>query len=135
MTSASAHRQYLPVALIVDSDPDTTEMYAAALSLEGFTTVEAQAADQVWHWVQVAPPTIVITDLKLDGAMDGVGFIRQLRQSEGTRRVPIVVVSASTAPQSVEAAVRAGCDAFLAKPCPPDELGCKVLALVSRPEP
>src|SRR3982751_4179158 len=101
MTAASTHRQYLPVALIVDSDPDTTEMYAAALSLEGFTTVEAQAADQVWHWVQVAPPTIVITELKLEGALDGVGFIRQLRESEGTRGVPIVVVSNRTAPPSV----------------------------------
>jgi DNA-binding response OmpR family regulator len=134
MTPPLSPEQFLPVALIVDSDADSAEMYATALSLDGFTTVEAHDADQVWQWVLEEPPTVVITELKLREANDGIDFIRRLRQAERTRAVPIVVVTLSADRQYLEAARLAGCDLVLCKPCSPDELSSQVLSLLARPD-
>jgi DNA-binding response OmpR family regulator len=121
---------FLPVALIVDSDADSAEMYAVALSLEGFTTVEAHDAGRVLHWVLQDPPTVVVTELNLPGPIDGLGFIRRLRTHEVGRDIPVIVVSADASVHAREAATREGCDVFLAKPCLPEELASHVHALV-----
>jgi CheY-like chemotaxis protein len=39
-----------------------------------------------------------------------------------TKRTPIIVLTACVLHSDYEAAVAAGCDAFLRKPCAPDEL-------------
>jgi DNA-binding response OmpR family regulator len=121
---------FLPVALIVDSDADSAEMYAVALSLEGYTTVEAHDAGRVLDWVLENPPTVVVTELNLPGAMDGLRFIRQLRTHEPSRDIPVVVVSADGSVRARDAATREGCDVFLAKPCLPEDLTRHVHALV-----
>ena len=121
---------FLPVALILDSDPDSAEMYAAALSLEGFTTVEAHDAGRVLDWVLEHPPTVVVTELLLAGPVDGLGFIRRLRTEEASRDLPVIVVSADASERAREAAAREGCDLFLAKPCLPEDLTSHVHALL-----
>ena len=123
---------FLPVALIVDSDADSAEMYAVALSLEGFTTVEAHDASQAVDWLVENRPTVVVTELCLSGAIDGLALIRRLRENEHSRDVPVVVVTANASMRAREAARRHGCDVFLAKPCLPEDLTRHVHALVSQ---
>jgi signal transduction histidine kinase/CheY-like chemotaxis protein len=77
---------------------------------------ERALADAVAH-----PPALIILDLMLP-RLSGWEVARRLRQNPVTRGLPIVVVSALARPQEREAALRAGCDAYLSKPFLPDEL-------------
>ena len=54
--------------------------------------------------------------------VSGWEVARRLRQSPRTATVPIVAVSALSRPQEREAALHAGCDAYLTKPFTPDAL-------------
>jgi signal transduction histidine kinase/CheY-like chemotaxis protein len=61
------------------------------------------------------PPALILLDLMLPG-LSGWEVARRLRQSPRTSSVPIIAVSALSRPQEREAALHAGCDAYLAKP-------------------
>ena len=79
----------------------------------------AEAADH--------PPALVLLDLMLPG-LSGWEVARRLRQSPRTSSVPIIAVSALSRPQEREAALHAGCDAYLAKPFTPDEMARQIAA-------
>ena len=67
------------------------------------------------------PPALVLLDLMLPN-VSGWEVARRLREHPRTRGVPIIAVSALARTQEREAAVHAGCDAYLTKPFTPDDL-------------
>jgi signal transduction histidine kinase/CheY-like chemotaxis protein len=73
------------------------------------------------------PPALILLDLMLP-RVSGWEVARQLRQNPQTRAVPIIAVSALARPQEREAALHAGCDAYVSKPFSPDELGRVIAA-------
>ncbi len=70
--------------------------------------------------------SVIVTGILLDGPMDGIELIGRLRHDRRTRDTPIVVLTACAWPAERERALQAGCDAFLTKPCLPEELACEV---------
>jgi signal transduction histidine kinase/ActR/RegA family two-component response regulator len=67
------------------------------------------------------PPALILLDLMLPN-VSGWEVTRRLREDPHTRAVPIIAVSALARNQEREAALHAGCDAYLTKPFTPDEL-------------
>jgi CheY-like chemotaxis protein len=67
------------------------------------------------------PPALILLDLMLPN-VSGWEVTRRLREDPRTRAVPIIAVSALARNQEREAALHAGCDAYLTKPFTPDEL-------------
>ena len=66
-------------------------------------------------------PDVIVMDLALPG-VDGWEATRRLKTHPQTRSVPIIVCTACTADYAQQKAQAAGCDAFLTKPCLPDDL-------------
>jgi two-component system cell cycle response regulator DivK len=73
------------------------------------------------------PPALILLDLMLPG-LSGWEVARRLRQSPRTSAVPIIAVSALSRPQEREAALHAGCDAYLAKPFTLEEMAKLITA-------
>src|SRR5205823_6061628 len=72
-------------------------------------------------------PDAVVLDLAMP-KVDGWTVLKHLRASSMTAQIPVVVVSAL--PDARDEAFQAGCDAYLAKPCPPDTLHRQLFALL-----
>ncbi len=68
-----------------------------------------------------SPPALILLDLMLPD-VSGWEVARRLREHPRTRTVPIIAVSALARVQEREAAIHAGCDAYLTKPFTPDDL-------------
>jgi signal transduction histidine kinase/ActR/RegA family two-component response regulator len=75
------------------------------------------------------PPALILLDLMLPN-VSGWEVARRLREHPQTRAVPIIAVSALARTQEREAAIHAGCDAYLTKPFTPDELTRLISATV-----
>ncbi len=70
---------------------------------------------------------LIVMDLAMP-RMDGWTATRLLRESPATRSLPIIALTAQ--PTSRDTARRAGCDAYLAKPCLPELLWWEVRVLL-----
>ncbi len=105
--------------LIADDDADSRLIYSDFLRAQGWTVfTAADGRTAIDKAVELGPNAIVL-DLAMP-RVDGWTVMKRLRDSSWTANIPIVVLTALGSAR--EDAFQAGCDAYLAKPCPPETL-------------
>jgi len=117
----TAWTQRPPLALIVDRDRDTRNMYAEYLALSKCAVDEAEDGREALAKAIARQPDVIITETRLPG-ISGFDLCHLLRQDAATRTIPIVVVTADAFDGDVTRAKHAGADAVLVKPCLPETL-------------
>ena len=115
--------------LVVDDYTDNREMYAEYLVHKGYEVVEATNGSEAIERAFEHAPDLVVMDLSLPG-VDGWEATRRLKADERTRRIPVVVVTGHARAEDARNARAAGCDAFLAKPCLPEDLYRKITEML-----
>ena len=108
--------------LLVNDSVDEREMYAEWFRQQGCCTLQAENAADAYRMAVDLAPEVVITDVKLLGAEDGLTLTRRLKQNSDTKKLPVVVLSGYVFATDDEAARGAGCDLIVHKPCLPDAL-------------
>jgi CheY-like chemotaxis protein len=117
--------------LVVDDSADTRAVLRRTLVRCGYRVVEAADGRQAVERALRECPDLILMDLNMP-VMDGLAAterIRGLRKSCGD--VAIVAVTAFDTYGMKEAALEAGCDAYLLKPLALDELESVVERLLS----
>lgn len=120
-----------PLVLVVDDYQDAREMYAEYLAYSGFRVAEATNGVEALEKAFELLPDVILMDLSLPG-MDGWAATRRLKTDERTRRIPVVALTGHALAGASESARQAGCDAFVTKPCLPDELVVQVRRMLDR---
>jgi CheY-like chemotaxis protein len=110
-----------PRVLLVDDYPDAREMYSEYLQFSGFDVVEAGNGIEAIQRASETAPDIILMDLSLP-VMDGWEATRRLKADPRTAGIPVVALTGHALAGISEGAKKAGCDAFVTKPCLPDEL-------------
>jgi Lrp/AsnC family transcriptional regulator for asnA, asnC and gidA len=82
--------------LVVDDDPDFVEFIRLTLAAEGFEVSTASKGEEAIALMRVARPDLVILDVMMQGALDGVQTAREMRTDGDLRTVPILMVSSIT---------------------------------------
>lgn len=75
-------------------------------------------------------PRLILLDVNLP-RLPGLDVLREIRANENTRLLPVTMLSASSRPEDVRAAVQLGANSFVRKPAAFDELGERI-ALIAR---
>jgi two-component system cell cycle response regulator DivK len=102
--------------LCVEDNEDNVALLTTWLELEG--DLEIIVAADGAQGVELAKrhaPDLVLMDLFLP-VMDGYEAMRRIRANAGTRRIPIIALSAHTMVEDRAKAFAAGCDDFETKP-------------------
>ena len=107
--------------LVVDDYPDAREMYAEYLKYSGFDVIEAVNGMEALERALDSAPDIILMDLSLP-VMDGWEATRRLKADKLTAGIPIVALTGHALAGILEGAKNAGCDAFVTKPCLPEDL-------------
>jgi two-component system, OmpR family, response regulator MprA len=105
----------LPRVLVVDDVDLVREVFGRFLVSSGMEPSFAVDGLDGLQRARASGPDAIVCDLDMP-KMDGIELCRALRTDAVTPRVPIVVVTGSGGEQ-VRAALDAGCDAVLPKPC------------------
>ena len=120
-----------PLVLVVDDYQDAREMYAEYLSFSGFRVEEASTGAEAIEKAFALRPDVILMDLSLPG-MDGWTATRRLKNDDRTKGIPVVALTGHALAGASEGARQAGCDAFVTKPCLPDELVVEVRRMLRR---
>jgi two-component system cell cycle response regulator DivK len=110
-----------PLILVVDDYADNLEMYSSFLAFSGLRVEEATTGKEALTKAFQLLPDVIVMDLSLPG-VDGWKATRQLKADDRTKHIPVVAVTGHALQGASEGAKAAGCDAFLTKPCLPEDL-------------
>ena len=129
MTKTKSER---PCVLLVDDYPDAREMYSEYLQYSGFDVLEAGNGIEALQQAIDREPDIILMDLSLP-VMDGWEATRRLKADPRTARIPVVALTGHALAGISEGARRAGCDAFVTKPCLPEDLVKEIRKVLEQP--
>lgn len=101
--------------LIADDDQIQNLMLSTCLRGRGFKVTVAQDAIQAWTAAVRTSPDAIILDIQMPGGT-GYAVLKQLKSSTKTSGIPVIVLSGSIDPNSVETVKALGADKFLKKP-------------------
>jgi len=121
-----------PCVLLVDDYPDAREMYSEYLQYSGFDVIEAGNGIEALQQAIEREPDIILMDLSLP-VMDGWEATRRLKADRRTARIPVVALTGHALAGISEGARRAGCDAFVTKPCLPEDLVKEIRKVLEQP--
>ena len=107
-----------PTILLVDDEAPLRQVLRARLTARGYSIQEASSGEEVLRTVGGMQPDVIILDIGLPG-IDGIEVTRRLRPSVQT---PIIMLSVHAADSDKIAALDAGANDYLTKPCDLGEL-------------
>jgi two-component system cell cycle response regulator DivK len=110
-----------PVVLVVDDHPDNLHMYALALTAEGFDVHEARNGHQALEAAAAVKPDIIVMDVGLP-VMDGWAATQKLKADPATKHIPVIILTGHAMLGEGRQARTVGAEAYLTKPCLPDDL-------------
>lgn len=116
-----------PLVLIVDDFKDDREMYSHYLSRSGFRVALACDGQEGLEKAFQLQSDVILMDLWLP-QIGGWEAIRQLKASEKSKHIPIIVLTA----RAFVSATAVGSDGCLIKPCQPDDLLVEVMRVLDK---
>jgi two-component system cell cycle response regulator DivK len=120
--------------LVVDDSAEIRELWRLCLNFWGFAVQEAANGEEAVQKARLSPPDLILMDLSMP-VLDGVQATRQLKEDPSTAHVPVVALSAQTTEPGAEEVTNAGAEAFVQKPCDPEELLQHIRSALTRMPP
>ncbi len=117
--------------LVVEDEKDIRDLIRFHLEQEGFRVREAESGEQALAQSASERPALVVLDIMLPG-VDGLEVCRRLRAADGTRALPVIMLTAKAAEVDRVLGLELGADDYLTKPFSPRELVARVRAVLRR---
>ena len=117
--------------LLVEDEPEISEMLTFALNRAGFATRAAGSAEEALKMLEGPLPGALIIDWMLPGA-SGVELARRLRRDELFADLPMIMLTARGEEADKLKGFDVGVDDYLTKPFSPRELIARIRALQRR---
>jgi two-component system response regulator len=112
--------------LLVEDDLNDAELAIRALKKAKLANnlVHVKDGEEALHFLfddhRHAVPKVILLDIKMP-KVDGIEVLRQLKQHEHTRHIPVVIMTSSKEEQDIVTSYNLGVNSFVVKPVEFDE--------------
>ncbi|MEI8206324.1 MAG: response regulator [Kiritimatiellales bacterium] len=120
--------------LIVEDEEDIRELVRYNLERENFAVTEAESGEAGLKAVAKKKPDLILLDLMLSGK-DGLQICRELKQSNASRDIPVVMMTARGEESDIVTGLELGAEDYIVKPFSPKVLVARVKAVLRRKAP
>ncbi|MGL6408867.1 phosphate regulon transcriptional regulator PhoB [Aeromonas veronii] len=120
--------------LVVEDEAPIREMLCFVLEQKGYEAIEAEDYADGLAKVREPYPELIVLDWMMPGG-SGIQFIKQLKQDEVTRQIPVVMLTARGEEEDKVRGLEAGADDYITKPFSPKELTARLHAVMRRVSP
>ena len=107
--------------LVVDDEIHIVHVVAIKLRNNGFTVITAENGAQAFERACEDKPDIIVTDCQMP-VMTGLELIEKLRKNEGTKEIPVIILTARSFTIEQEQKEQLQISECLSKPFSPKEL-------------
>ena len=118
-----------PRVLLVDDDERLVHIVGLYLQVQHFDVTTAASGEEAMGILTLELPDLVILDVMMPG-IDGISLCRRIRDMPGAGQLPIIVFTALSDNEDLEAARAAGANQVITKPFNLTGLGAAVEALL-----
>ena len=127
---APAEVKHGATVLVCDDDPLILELLKHRLAERGYWVELARDGREGLAKVAARLPDLIVLDAMMP-RIDGFDMLRQLRENEETRRIPVIMLTARRGERDVLDALKLGADDFISKPFIPEELLSRLSRLLN----
>lgn len=117
--------------IIIEDEPDTAEMYAEMMRISGYEVVKYFGGLSAVAHLADQKPDAVVLDLMMPD-LSGLEVLNYIIAQPDLSGLPVIIVSAKTMPEDVEAGLKAGAVAYLTKPVSFSDLRVAIEEAVSQ---
>ncbi len=117
--------------LVVEDNPDILELVAYNLESQGFEVVRTATGENALAQIKAKKIDLVVLDLMLPG-INGLDVCRKIKQSEATRHIPVILLTAKSEDVDVISGLEIGADDYITKPFSPKVLIARARAVLRR---
>ncbi len=101
--------------LLVDDEQDILDLLTFNLQAEGFATLTASEGEEAIRLAHEHKPDLILLDVMLPGK-DGWAVLRELRNQEATRHIPVIFLTAKDNEIDEVVGLELGADDYIVKP-------------------
>lgn len=101
--------------LVVEDNALNMKLFCAVLEARGLQTVGALDGRSGLSLARERRPDLILLDIQLPD-ISGLEVVRQLREDESLKHIPVIAVTAFALGGDAERVLAAGCDAYIPKP-------------------
>jgi two-component system cell cycle response regulator DivK len=123
-------RRHRPSVLLVDDFEDALNIYGEFLTFRGYEVIIARDGAEAVERARAQWPDVILLDLSMP-VLSGLEAVRILRADPAFDDVPIVALTAHAFDSERLAALKAGFDEVISKPCLPQDLTDAVERILS----
>jgi DNA-binding response OmpR family regulator len=128
--TARAVPRTVPLVLVADDDEDILTLVALRFRRSGLEVILARDGEEALELIQTRAPDAAVLDIAMP-KLTGLEVVRRLRDSEATKTLPIVLLTARAGDKDVELGLEAGADEYITKPFSPQDLYACVQSVLS----
>lgn len=119
--------------LVVDDEDGIRDMLETTLELAGYTVIKAGNAMDAQAAVLDHKPDLILLDWMMPGT-SGIEVARRLKQSDSSKHIPIVMLTAKGEEDNLVQGLESGADDYVVKPFSTRELKARIRAVLRRTE-
>ncbi|MES3006015.1 MAG: response regulator [Patescibacteria group bacterium] len=107
--------------LIVEDDPFLGKILLDRLQAVGAETTLIDRGDTAWVEIQKTSPEAILLDIQLP-AMDGFQILEAMRANDGTKNIPVIIISNFNQPKDEERGAKLGAQYLVKALVTPDDI-------------
>jgi len=117
--------------MVVDDSITVRRITSKILEKNNFHVILAKDGEDVLEQLQISTPNIILSDIEMPN-MDGFELLKNLKNSEKYKNIPVIMITSRTADKHKNYAFELGVNGFLGKPFNEEELLEKINELLKK---
>lgn len=111
--------------LVIEDEPSVQTLLRKQLVASGFQVTVANDGLDGLVKLETLRPSLILCDMMMPN-LDGVEFVRAIKQHSETQNIPVVFLTAKTDPRSMIDGINVGARFYVTKPFQMDDLLGKI---------
>lgn len=117
--------------LVAEDQPHIRALIQYKLRNSGYQVVAVEDGEAALKSARESKPDLILLDVMMP-LMTGFEVLAALKQSEETRQIPVLLVTAQSSETEVLRGLELGADDYITKPFSPNELAARVKTVLLR---